>query len=150
MSYNNVEISKMSLTDFNNIKDILYSDFDDFWNENTFVNELESENSYYLVAKINNDVIGFAGIIPILDEADISNIVVHKNFRNKKIGTLLLEKLLDLAISLNLKNLNLEVRESNLVAITLYKKFGFEECGIRKKYYNNAENAILMRKKLIL
>jgi len=146
----NVEISNMQLSDLDLIANNLETNFDDFWNYNVFKQELINSNSKYLVAKINNDVIGFAGIIPILDEADISNIVVHKNFRNKKIGTLLLEKLLDLAISLNLKNLNLEVRESNLVAITLYKKFGFEECGIRKKYYNNAENAILMRKKLIL
>ena len=42
MSYNNIEISEMTLTDFNNIKDILISDFDDFWNTNTFLNELQT------------------------------------------------------------------------------------------------------------
>ena len=58
--------------------------------------------------------------------------------------------MIDLAISLNLKIINLEVRESNISAIKLYKKFGFEVCGLRKKYYNNTENAILMKKALEL
>ena len=58
---------------------------------------------------------------------------------------MLLERLIDLANSMNLKVLNLEVRESNVPAIKLYEKFGFEVCGIRKKYYDNVENAVLMR-----
>ena len=144
----NVEISEMQLSDLDLIANNLETNFDDFWNYNVFKQELINGNSKYLVAKIQNNVVGFAGFIPVLDEADISNIVVHKAFREQKIGTLLLEKLLDLAITTNLKFLNLEVRESNIVAINLYKKFGFEICGIRKKYYNNVENAILMRKKL--
>lgn len=139
-------IQTMSVEDLDLIATNLESDFDNFWNYNVFKSELENKNSKYLVAKINNQIIGFAGIIPIVDEADISNIVVHKNFRKQKIGSLLLEALLELAKSLNLSTINLEVRESNLPAINLYKKFGFSICGIRKKYYNNSENAILMKK----
>ena len=145
---NNVVISNMEIEELNLIASTLETDFDNFWNYNVFKSELENNNSKYLVAKIDNKVVGFAGFIQVLDEADISNIVVNKNFRNQKIGTFLLESLLDLASSLNIKTINLEVRESNITAINLYKKFGFEICGMRKNYYNNIENAILMKKTL--
>lgn len=144
----NINIENMQIHHLDLIANNLESDFDDFWNYNVFKSELENANSKYLVAKIDNKIVGFAGIIPIVDEADISNIVVHKNFRNQKIGSSLLEGLIDLAISLNLKELNLEVRESNFPAIKLYEKYGFEICGFRRKYYNNIENAILMKKNL--
>jgi ribosomal-protein-alanine N-acetyltransferase len=145
-----IKISNMKLSDLEEISNNLETDFDDFWNYNIFKSELENPNAKYIVAKFNNKIVGFAGIIYVLDEADISNIVVHKNFRNKKIGSLLLKSLIDLAYSINLKTLNLEVRESNVSAIKLYDKFGFEVCGIRKNYYNNTENAILMKKLLDL
>ena len=146
---NNVIISNMEIQDLNSIANILETDFDNFWNYNVFKEELTNEISKYLVAKINNQIVGFAGIIPVLDEADISNIVVNKNFRNQKIGSLLLEALFDLAISLKIQKINLEVRKSNVPAIKLYEKYGFEVCGIRKNYYNNTEDAILMKKDLI-
>lgn len=141
-----IEVYKMNIQDLDLIAEFLETDFDNFWNYNVFKGELENGNSQYLVAKINNKIVGFAGIIPIVDECEISNIVVHKDFRNQKIGYCLLEKLVNLAISLNLKIINLEVRESNIYAIKLYEKFGFEVCGLRKKYYDNTENAILMQK----
>lgn len=143
-----VEIFNMEIKDLDLISSNLESDFDNFWNYNVFKSELENRNSKYLVAKVDNKIVGFAGLIPIVDEADISNIVVHKDFRNQKIGSCLLKALIDLALSLNLKIINLEVRESNLPAIKLYEKYNFEICGFRKKYYNNSENAILMQKKL--
>ena len=146
---NNVIISNMEIQDLNSIANILETDFDNFWNYNVFKEELTNEISKYLVAKINNQIVGFAGIIPVLDEADISNIVVNKNFRNQKIGSSLLEALIDLAISFNIKIINLEVRKSNVPAIKLYEKYGFEVCGIRKNYSNNTEDAILMKKDLI-
>ena len=148
MQNNVIEIIDMHLQDLDLIANVLQSDFDKFWNYNVFKSELENGNSKYLIAKINGKIVGFAGIIPIVDEADISNIVVHKDFRNKHIGSYLLEALLNLATSLNLKTINLEVRESNIPAIKLYEKFGFEVCGLRKKYYDNIENAILMKKSL--
>ena len=143
-----INISNMFIDDLDLIANNLNSDFDDFWNYNVLKSELENGNSKYLVAKINEKIVGFAGIIPVLDEADISNIVVHKGFRNQKIGSYLLQGLINLAISLNLKIINLEVRESNIAAIKLYEKYGFEVCGLRKNYYNNFENAILMKKSL--
>ena len=90
----------MEIKDLDLIANNLETDFDDFWNYNVFKGELTNGNSKYLVAKINDEIVGFAGFIPVLDEADISNIVVNKNFRGQKIGSKLLQALVDLAISL--------------------------------------------------
>lgn len=143
----NINIEKMTITDLNNIKDNLHNDFDDFWNYNVLKEEIESNNSKYIVAKIDNEVVGFAGIKIIIDEADIMNIVAKKTFRNKGIGTLLLENLVFIAHELQLYSISLEVNEENLPAIHLYEKFGFQNLGIRKNYYQD-KNAIIMTKKL--
>ena len=145
MSYNNVEISKMTLTDFCDIKDILITDFDDFWNVSTFENELKDENSYYLVAKINNEIVGFAGMKIIFDEADIMNVVIKKNMRNFGIGFCVLEKLIYIAKEKGIKKLTLEVNFNNLAAIHLYEKLGFEKIAIRNKYYDNVDDAVIMQ-----
>lgn len=145
MSYNNVEISEMTLTDFNSIKDILISDFDDFWNINTFSYELKNENSYYLVAKINDEIVGFAGMKIILDEADIMNVVTKKDKRNLGIGFCVLEKLIYISKEKGIRKLTLEVNVNNLAAIHLYEKLGFKQVTVRSKYYNNVDDAVIMQ-----
>ena len=143
----NFKIDEMSLEDLTSIKDILTSEFDDFWNYEVLKSELESSNSYFFVAKNNSgEIIGFAGIKVILDEADIMNIVVKKDFRNNGIGSLLLDYLISYSKSINLKSITLEVNEINLPAIKLYEKFSFSKLGIRKKYYNGENDAIIMSK----
>ena len=143
----NIKITPMTLTDVNTIKNNLISDFDNFWTYQILKEELESENSSYLIARMNDEIIGFAGIKVVLDEADIMNIVIKKNYRNQGIGTLLLKNLISLAKSLNSNSLSLEVSEKNLPAIHLYQKFGFESLGVRKNYYQD-KNGIIMTKKL--
>ena len=144
----NIKIDRMNLDDLKSIKDILSLEFDNFWNYNILKDELESKNSKYIVVKdieSNNEIVGFAGIKIFIDEADIMNIVVKKSYRNKGIGSLLLENLLLLCNKSNLKSLSLEVNEKNIPAINLYKKFGFKNIGIRKNYYKD-ENGIIMKK----
>ena len=140
-----IEVYKMSLNDLENIKEILVSAFDDFWNYSTLKEELSNANSYYLVAKSDNEVLGFAGIKYVLNDADIMNIVVKKSKRKSGIGSLLLKNIIELCKKLNISTLFLEVNEKNLPAISLYKKFGFEEVGFRKNYYKE-NNAIVMKK----
>ena len=148
---NEVQITEMSLSDLENIKEILISDFDDFWNYNILKSELESSNSKYIIAKTNDgEIIGFAGIKIILDNADIMNIVVKKSWRNQGVGNLLLNNLISLCKELNLVSLSLEVNEDNLPAIHLYEKVGFKKIGLRKNYYNWKDGIImqyLMHKK---
>lgn len=141
----NINIYDMTLEDINSLKDRLIVDFDDFWTFDVLKSEILSNNSKYIVIKNDSEILGFAGIKIILDEADIMNIVVKKAYRNKKIGSLLLDSLVKLSKKLSIKSITLEVNEKNLVAFHLYEKFGFKKVGIRKNYYNN-ENAIIMTK----
>ena len=142
-----IKIKKMNLNHLNELQEILISDFDDFWSFSTLKEEVENENSSYIIGKINNEIIGFAGLKIIFDQADIMNIVIKKTYRNQGIGTLLLENLILLAKDLNISTLFLEVNEQNKPAIHLYEKLGFEKLGVRKKYYNN-NNGIIMKKNL--
>lgn len=146
MSDNNkIEISKMSLEDFELIKSTLITEFDDFWNSETLENELKSKNSYYIVAKINDDIVGFAGIKVVLDEADIMNIVTKKDMRNLGIGSALFKAIIDYSKNNGINKLTLEVNENNLSAIHLYKKYGFEKIAERAKYYNGTDTAVIMQ-----
>lgn len=143
------KISKMTIEDLKSIKNILASDFDNFWSFDVLEDELECDNSYVIVAKnTDNTIVGFAGLKTILDEADIMNIVVKKDFRHNGIGSILLENLINYSKNTNMKTLTLEVNENNLSAIRLYDKFSFDKLGIRKKYYNGESDAIIMSKKL--
>lgn len=144
---NNFEITQMSIEDLISIKDSLENDFDDFWNFNILKQELENENSNYIICKKNNELIGFAGIVLILDIAELNNIVVKKSYRRQGISTLLLENLIQIAKLNNCKQINLEVASTNTVAINLYKKFNFKQVGLRPKYYKNAD-ALLFTLKL--
>ena len=141
-----IKITKMTLDDLNNIASILISDFDDFWTFDIFKSEIESSSSYYFVAKKDNEIVGFAGIKVILDEADIMNIVVKKSFRNCGIASLLLSQLINFSRSLNMSFITLEVCETNLPAIHLYEKFGFKNVGLRKNYYGNLSGILMTLK----
>ncbi len=143
------KINKMTIEDLESIKNILASDFDNFWSFDVLEDELECDNSYVIVAKsTDNTIVGFAGLKTILDEADIMNIVVKKDFRHNGIGSILLENLINYSKNMNMKTITLEVNENNLSAIRLYDKFSFDKLGIRKKYYNGESDAIIMSKKL--
>lgn len=144
MVKNNVIISEMSKEDLIVLKDSLKNDFDDFWTFSILEQEFNNENTTYIVAKSNDVIVGFAGLLVIIDEANIMNIVTKKDKRNSGIGTLLLNYLIDFAKGRNLASITLEVNEKNIPAINLYKKLQFKQVGIRKKYYDNTDSAILM------
>ena len=145
---NELIIAKMTLSDFNALSDILISDFDDFWNENILKSELQNPFSTYIMAKLGNKVVGFAGMIDTIDQMEITNIVVKKDYRKNGIGNILLNRLISLAKENKKTEIILEVNENNISAIKLYEKNGFKKCGLRKRYYNNTDNAIIMNLKI--
>lgn len=132
----------MNLGDFQEIEPIYNLEFDDFWKPQNLKSELQNVSSKYIVAKENGEIVGFAGIWYSVDDAHITNIVVRKNYRNKGIGSLLLEKLIELAKPKT--SLTLEVNTKNEIAQKLYLKYGFKNLGIRKKYYDGIEDAYIM------
>ena len=132
-------IEKFTLNDLDLIKDVLEKDYDNFWNYIVLKKELQNDASVYLCCKINSEIVGFAGISIILDTAELNNIVIKKDKRGNGFSSLLLDGLIKIAESRGCKILNLEVASNNLVAINLYKKFGFKQVGIRPKYYNGTD-----------
>lgn len=139
-----VSIVTMQLSDLEEIKDTLSKDFDDFWTYSVFKSELLNPNSCYLVAKYNNEIVGFAGIWNCIDDIHITNIVTKKNKRHQGIANQLLQELINLAKQKQKSSLTLEVNEHNIYAIALYEKYNFKKIGIRKNYYPQNENAIIM------
>ena len=139
-----IEITRMTLNDIDNITPDFNKDFDTFWNINNLRNDFANPNSTYFVAKLDTEIVGFAGILKICDEANIMNIVTKVNKRRLGIGTKLLQALIASAKEQNCTSIILEVNENNKPAIKLYEKYNFIRIGLRKKYYNNTDDAILM------
>lgn len=141
----NIVIKEMTLAHLDSIKNILEKEFDNFWNYNIFKSELNNKNSKYIIAEINNEIVGFAGISIVLDTADITNIVVKKDFRGKGISSLLLESIINIAKANSCNIINLEVSFNNSIAINLYKKFNFKQVGCRKNYYNGQDGLLFSK-----
>ena len=116
--------------------------------EKCFEKELENKIAIYFVAVENGEVLGYGGLWNICGIAEIIDIAVHKDFRKRGIASGLFSALTEECIKQNVSEINLEVRYSNDAARNLYKKLGFEENGLRKRYYDNREDAVLMRKQL--
>ncbi len=141
---NSIQISKMTIQDLDNIKENFEKNFDNFWTYGILKSEIDNINSRYIVCKQFEEIVGFAGILVIQDTADIMNIVTKKDKRGLGIASKMLEHLINLAKCENCSNITLEVNENNLPAISLYKKFHFEKVGLRKRYYDNKYDAIIM------
>lgn len=137
-------INKMLISHLEEIKDILSTEFDDFWTYSVFKSELENPNSQYFVAIRNDEIVGFAGIWKAIDDMHITNIVTKISKRHLGIASMLLEKLIEVSKAEKVNSLTLEVNESNTYAIKLYEKYNFKKIGLRKNYYAQNENAIIM------
>lgn len=143
-----ITIDTMTFDDIISIEPNFTEAFDKFWSIDILKDDFKIKNSEYIVAKENDEVIGFAGIKIVLDNADIMNIAVRTDKRNLGIGSLLLQKLMELASTSSCSTMTLEVNENNIFAIRLYEKYNFKRIALRKKYYNNTDNAVIMQKNL--
>lgn len=141
----NITIEPMDINSISDVLEISTLSFPVPWSETSLLGELKNPLAKYLVAKDNNKIIGFMGVWLIVDEGHITNIAVHPNYRGYGIGDLLIDGIINLCKNNNCIALTLEVRLSNIIAQNLYKKHGFIEEGIRKKYYeDNGEDAVIM------
>lgn len=144
----NIVIEKMTLADLDRVLEIEQLSYPTPWSRRAFRSEL-TENSYahYFVARHQGQIVGYFGMWVILQEAHITNIAVHPDFRRQGIGEELLRFAFEKAKELGANKMTLEVRVTNIPARNLYKKMGFVERGIRKGYYTDTnEDAIVMWK----
>ena len=109
--------------------------------------DIELKCSNEVLRYKENEILGFIGFLKVLDEAEITNIVIKKAYRKNGLSKFLMEYILNYCNNNNISKIHLEVKSTNLAAINLYKSFGFKEVGLRKGYYKN-EDAILFTKKL--
>ncbi|NLC77048.1 MAG: ribosomal protein S18-alanine N-acetyltransferase [Clostridia bacterium] len=121
------------------------------WSRNSYLRELsDNQFAHYYVCLQGEQVIGYMGMWIIIDEAHITTIAVHPDFRGQRLGKTLLEELMMRAVMLGADKITLEVRPSNLPAQRLYRKVGFVPAGLRKGYYTDTkEDAIIMWKHLL-
>ena len=119
------------------------------WSKQSLEEELNNETSLFLVAKEENEVIGYIGMSIVIDEGYIFNVAARERYRNKGVANALINEIVTYGTTTTFSFITVEVRESNLPAISLYSKFGFIKAGERKDYYSNPkENAILLTKYL--
>lgn len=143
-----IKIKKMTKEHLEQVKDILQTEFDEFWNAEVLAKELENPLSTYIVALNKEEVVGYAGLWQPLDEGHVTNIVTKMDKRGNKIATKMLEELINIAKNKELKCVTLEVNVHNEIAINLYKKYDFKEVGKRPKYYNGVDDALIMTKEI--
>ena len=120
--------------------------FSDAWTLQ-MVEKTQGESSFIgFVCEVQGEVVGYAGAICAYDLSDIALVAVKPEFRRKGIAQNLLKSLEQALLKNGVKKIYLEVRKSNENAQNLYTKCGFYPIGIRKKYYENTEDAIVMEK----
>ncbi|PFG02791.1 ribosomal protein S18-alanine N-acetyltransferase [Bacillus sp. es.036] len=141
-----VSFRSMTIEDIEAVMRIEHATFPTPWSRSAFYNEIVINHfATYLLLEVGKEVAGYCGVWVIIDEAHITNIALHPEYRGMKLGEALLNKAIHFAKSRGALKITLEVRVSNIVAQNLYRKFGFEEGGIRKNYYtDNQEDALVM------
>lgn len=140
-------LSNMKSYDISNVVKIESMSFGDHhWSEDAFENELQNELAHYYVVKNDDgEILGFIGFWLIFEEAHVTTLCVHPDYRKNNIASVLINEMIKCCYKNMVKFITLEVRVSNIPAITLYEKFGFYSVGIRKAYYqNNNEDAMIM------
>ncbi len=142
----NVEIIKAGGEHIDEIMVIENLSFKIPWSRQSMVDEITGNTfAYYLCAKIDGKIAGYAGMWQVCDEGHITNIAVHPEFRQGGIGSVMMESLISHARNSGIVSMTLEVRKSNVPAQKLYRKYKFEEGGFRKAYYaDNNEDALIM------
>lgn len=122
----------------------------DRWTVETFWSELAGvpQTRYYLVADLDEEIVGYAGLFAARDQADVQTIAVRADHQRTGLGRRLLSSLLDEARRRGCREVFLEVRADNTAAIRLYERTGFEVAGRRRGYYGRGADAIVMRCRL--
>ncbi len=138
-------IHPMSPADLDAVAELERRVFTYPWSREMFRRELLRSDGNYLVAKVGSEVIGYLGLVKILDEGHVTTISVRPDCRHRGIAKALMLRMLNDLGGSDVRWLTLEVRKSNRAAINLYHRFGFRVRGERKKYYlDNYEDAYIM------
>jgi len=141
-----VMIDDMRLADLDTVHAIERASFTTPWPPHAYQSEIESNRlARYVVARIDGEVVAYAGMWIMVDEAHITTFAVDPSWRRQHLGERLLLAVLEIAVARGAREATLEVRLSNLPARRLYEKYGFRPVGLRPRYYSdNNEDALIM------
>ena len=142
---------QMVATDIDAVVETEVDVFPTPWTAEIFAHELDG-NDYakYIVAELEEAVIGHVGMWVVLDDCHITNVAVRKELQGQGIGEALMRQAMNLCRNNGVRTMSLEVRTGNKTAQNLYRKLGFEPGGIRKNYYSDDhEDALVMWVELI-
>lgn len=116
------------------------------WTLPLFMSELNLRAARaYVAARVNGEVVGYAGLLFTGDESHVTTIAVDPGWHRHKIGSRLLAHLVRVSLDRGVRHMTLEVRVANVGAQAMYRRFGFEPAGIRKNYYaETREDALVM------
>lgn len=115
------------------------------WSKEDFRKSIQDPHNIYLVVEQDGEIIAYCGLWGVAGEGQINNVAVESSYRNRGIGRKMLQSLIDIGRNNGLKSFTLEVRVSNLSAIALYHRLGFQAAGIRKSFYEAPkEDALIM------
>jgi ribosomal-protein-alanine N-acetyltransferase len=117
------------------------------WTAGVFNSEIDlarRDERHYVVGLLETEVVAYGGLMFAVDEAHITNIAVDPEFQRRGFARRVLLELANVAIDRGFTALTLEVRVSNTAAQAMYRRFGFAPAGIRQRYYENTEDALVM------
>ena len=118
------------------------------WSREHFQHEITTAHSFPFVAECNGMIVGYVCLMSLFEEAQILDIAVAPEQRGRGIARLLMDHAIKVAQDKGAEVLALEVRSSNISAITLYERCGFVRAGVRGKYYEGVDDAVLMEMNL--
>ena len=145
----NIQIRKADIQDLEQIEGIENSLERRILSSTTLYSTLNKANYYYLVATIKDTIVGYIAAELLVDHFDILSIAVSEDYRRQNIASLLLKEFFSNCLNLNIQDIFLEVRISNIAAIRFYEKMGFEKISTRKKYYKDTNEDAYIYKKIV-
>lgn len=128
------------------VMEIEVRSFSSPWTRSAYLYELTNNDfAHYISVRRGDQILGYAGMWVILDDAHITTLAVHPDYRGRGLGRMIMLEMMRRSIPLGATRMTLEVRNSNLAGRRLYTSLGFVEKGLRKKYYADTnEDAIIM------
>lgn len=122
--------------------------YKDPWNKEAYLRDLENDIAYNYVLVHDDVILGYYGFWIMFDNIDITKVSIKKELQGKGLSNILMKDFFSRISNLDIKSITLEVRVSNIKAINLYKKYGFKEISVRKKYYSDSEDALILQKEV--
>ena len=141
-------VRELTNDDLDVLVEIEKSLYKDPWNKEAYLRDLENDIAYNYVLVHDDVILGYYGFWIMFDNIDITKVSIRKELQGKGLSNILMKDFFSRISNLDIKSITLEVRVSNIKAINLYKKYGFKEISVRKKYYSDSEDALILQKEV--